>query len=161
MTKDKRKQDKKKIAPGKVPLFIFNRKECRSFRLLQICFFFEWLDMQERKRSDTATKSLPRKDGIEATKGIKFSEPNPLTLLPCLSFVLPKNKPGDFKGKTFYFLKIGVSSRWCKMHPPFVPTFPGRCSMKSGCGLCTEEGCCEQHQSWHTLTYLSAVVGPP
>lgn len=41
MTKDKRKQDKKKIAPGKVPLFIFNRKECRSFRLLQICFFFE------------------------------------------------------------------------------------------------------------------------
>lgn len=60
--------------------------------------------MQERKRSGTATQSSRRKDEIEATKRIKILEPSPLTLLPCLSFILPKkNKPGDFKGKAFLF----------------------------------------------------------
>lgn len=44
------------------------------------------------------------KDEIEATKRIKILEPSPLTLLPFLSFTLPKkNKPGDFKGKAFLF----------------------------------------------------------
>lgn len=76
--------------------------------------------MQERKRSGTATQSSPRKDEIEATKRIKILEPSPLTLLPCLSFVLPKkNKPGDFKGKAFL-----VPENWGYLQGDAKPTRP-------------------------------------
>lgn len=96
--------------------------------------------MQQRKRSDTVTNSSPRKYETEATKGMKNfgTKPSYSPALPLLC-VAKEERTRRFQGESFLFPEnCGESSRWRQTHPPFAPTFPGRCSTKSGCRLRAE-----------------------
>lgn len=88
------------------------------------------------------------------------TKPSYSPALPLLC-VAKKEQTRRFQWESFSSSwKLGVSSRWCKTHSPFAPTFPGRCSTKLD-WACAQRVAAVCSTRAGTLGFRIAAVGPP